>query len=653
MKPKLRRLLSVPLSITMLCCMIPTTAMTITAADEQLILVSDENPIVETYAQETVQGSAVLHCFDWSFDEIKANLPDIAAAGYTAIQTSPVQPPKDYDAAWLDAENQWWKLYQPLGFRIAGENESWLGTREELTELCTEAENYNIKVIVDVVANHLANDGSDVKTNRSSQIDAGLNVNEYFHSEAFASNNESRYNCTRGHIGMPDLNTGHTEVQNYVLTFLKDCMDCGVDGFRFDAAKHIEVPNDPDNCKSNFWPVVINGIKAYAVEKNYSEPFIYGEILGSAYTNSVSDYTDYIGLTDNVTGDHILDKTYWKAAKSMIETISKDEKGSNGKAGLAANQSVLWVESHDTYMGDSSNGYFYDTNSSYNHNNTSHVDDSDIIKAWAVVGSRADSTSLFFARPNDSMGAASTDDTWKSSVVTEINKFKNLFNGQKEKLAYSGNTVYNVRGSKGIVLSKLDGGGTVSFAVSGLRDGEYTDHITNSTFTVDGGTLTGTVDGSGVAVIYNDGDIEEPTITADTLYLVPNSDWTKDGARFAIYLFNESGNSWVSMTDNDGDGTYEAAVSSDKWTNVIFCRMNPAYTTNAWNNVWGQTDDLAPDSGMNCYTIQPGTWSGSSNPLKWSAGSWSTLTPACDHRNQLDMGGRLQHGYSYTHLFRM
>ena len=49
----------------------------------------------ETYAQDTVGGSAILHCFDWSYNNIRTALPDIAAAGYTAVQTSPVQRPKD------------------------------------------------------------------------------------------------------------------------------------------------------------------------------------------------------------------------------------------------------------------------------------------------------------------------------------------------------------------------------------------------------------------------------------------------------------------------------------------------------------------------------------------------------------------------------
>ena len=81
-------------------------------------------------AQDTIQGSAILHCFCWSYNTIKQKLPEIAAAGYTAIQTSPVQPPKDYDASYTNTKDNWWKLYQPLDLAITdGTNyNSWLGT---------------------------------------------------------------------------------------------------------------------------------------------------------------------------------------------------------------------------------------------------------------------------------------------------------------------------------------------------------------------------------------------------------------------------------------------------------------------------------------------------------------------------------------------
>lgn len=57
-------------------------------------------------AQGTVEGGAVLHCFDWSYNNIKANLAAIAAAGYTAVQTSPVQSPKDYSSSYTDQSGQ-------------------------------------------------------------------------------------------------------------------------------------------------------------------------------------------------------------------------------------------------------------------------------------------------------------------------------------------------------------------------------------------------------------------------------------------------------------------------------------------------------------------------------------------------------------------
>ena len=80
--------------------------------------------------------------------------PPIAAAGYTTVQTSPVQQPKDYSTSG-DVTGQWWKLYQPISFHIA--EKSWLGTKDDLKSLCDEADKYGIKIICDIVSNHIAN----------------------------------------------------------------------------------------------------------------------------------------------------------------------------------------------------------------------------------------------------------------------------------------------------------------------------------------------------------------------------------------------------------------------------------------------------------------------------------------------------------------
>ena len=417
----------------------------------------------------------------------------------------------------------------------------------------------------------------------------------YYHTNNTRINDNSRYNITQYHMGMPDLNTANTSIQQYTLALLEECIDCGVDGFRFDAAKHIELPNDPSNCKSNFWPTVINGAKDYASNEGLPEPFFYGEILGSPGPNcSISSYTNYMAVTDNQTGDRALDKAYWSAASELADgTYMK---------GASADKSVLWVESHDTYMGNSGSACF---------SNTREITSEELNLAWAIVGARADSTGLFFARPNTTMGAASSDTNWKSKTVAEINKFKNHFDGTSEYLASSGSTAYIERGTKGVVISKLDGiAGSVILTAHQMASGSYTDQITGNTFTVSNGKITGDVGATGVAVVYNANEDTLSYITEPTLYLKPGSSWTQGNERYAIYVFNSAtgAKTWADMTFV-GSGYYSATVPAGNWTNVIFCRMDGSTTSNSWENKLDQTGDLFPGTGKNCYSVTDESWS--------------------------------------------
>ena len=105
--------------------------------------------------------------------------------------------------------------------------------------------------------------------------------------------------------------------------------------------------------------------------------------------------------------------------------------------------------------------------------------------------------------------------------------------------------------------------------------------------------------------------------TDGTIYLKPNANWKEAGARFAAYFFEGDTNTWMSMTDADGDGVYECGVPSG-YSNVIFTRMNPASSDNNWDNKWNQTADLKiPTDGTNCYTVKDGTWDN-------GGGTWST-----------------------------
>ena len=600
-----------------LCVLLTLTiaASCVAIGSMQSSAVTDESAVAESQsglAQETVQGSAILHCFCWSYNTIKQKLPEIAAAGYTAIQTSPVQPPKDYDASYTNTKDNWWKLYQPLDLAITdGTNyNSWLGTKAQFTQMCAAADNYGIKVIVDIVSNHLANNG----TNDGSYNSLHSNVNSVFKNQQYfyvdsngnsfgKTSSSSRYQMTHGHLGMPELNTSRQDVQQKVLDLMKECVDCGADGFRFDTAKHIELPTDDEQTRSDFWPTIINGINEYK-----DGLYIYGEILGDAYSKAINkNYVQYMDLTD--------DYTCYMARDAVRNRDANKLHASNYQKGIAADQAVLWAESHDTYMNDNGNS------------KDDTVDT--IVKTWAMVNSRASATSLFFVRPGErngnewtgTMGEAGTD-TWQSKPVVESNKFKNLFADKSEYLSYNSsyNAAYNERGTKGMVIVKTNGGGNVSLTVHKMADGTYRDHVTNTDFTVSNGTITGTVDSSGVAVIYNEGDTDDPHIIADKLYMKPEFQyWNLGNERYAMYLFNYKSNIWVDMSDPDGDGIYEGAVPSGKWTGVIFCRMNGATTVNNWDNKWNQTIDLLPTGTDNLFTV---TEKDTTDTDKYN-GSWS------------------------------
>ena len=87
---------------------------------------------IDTLPSKTEDGN-IFHAFCWTYNEIKANLETLANSGFKSVQTSPVQQPKSNGASW-------WAFYQPLSFSIS--DNSPLGTKQELKELCDEAEKY-------------------------------------------------------------------------------------------------------------------------------------------------------------------------------------------------------------------------------------------------------------------------------------------------------------------------------------------------------------------------------------------------------------------------------------------------------------------------------------------------------------------------------
>lgn len=561
---------------------------------------SAQTASADSTLRDKVGDGVMLHAFNWSYNTIKENLPAIAAAGYTTVQTSPVQQPKDYSTSG-DVTGQWWKLYQPISFHIA--EQSWLGTKDDLKSLCDEADKYGIKIICDIVSNHIANADETRPDSVSNQVkkyepEFYKKRRTYTRTYKGDANDSSVQAVVQGHVSKcPDLVTNDTAVQTYIINLLKECIDCGVDGFRFDAAKHIETEDDGEYA-SDYWKNITTSASSYYTQKTGDDLYIYGEILNNCGADrSYSSYTKYINVTDNRTGDAVL----YNVTRGKASTATN----AKYKSGVAASNAVLWAESHDTYEGNSGSSGF---------SNTAGISDENVVKAWAIVASRKDSTALFFARPGTAlMGGVSTDTTYKSTAVSEINKFHNLFVGQSEKLGSSGDIAYVARGTSGIVLSNCKGtNASVSISGTGLADGKYTDTVSGAEFTVANGVLTGSIGKTGVAVIYNG------TTTPKAINSVESGSFRGDTMTLTLSLENATSGTYCldDSTPVKFTGTTSIRIGSDyKPGETINLTVTATDGVKTSSMAYKYTKSTAQESGVYVF-FNPATQKGWSAPYQ-------------------------------------
>ncbi len=117
-----------------------------------------------------------------------------------------------------------------------------------------------------------------------------------------------------------------------------------------------------------------------------------------------------------------------------------------------------------------------------------------------------------------------------------------------------------------------------------------------------GGTFTFTLDYSSNA----DEPILAVTYPRKTIYLVPNSDWLSNSAKFAYYYYGASGGTgWTDFIDANACGM-SAEIPQWNGLNVIAVRFNPSDATPGWNgdgHVWNQTSDVTVTADKDLITI--------------------------------------------------
>ena len=415
--------------------------------------------------KDNIQDGVILHCFDWTLEDIQAEIPNIAKAGFTAVQTSPVHERAGKGSVWYD-------VYRPYDFKIG----NGLGSEADLKALCAEAHKYGVKVIVDVVANH-----TDYPNVAERLLDLSL-----YHQLGHGIDWHNRNDVTHGEIGMKDLDTNNPTVQAIIKQYIQDLKACGVDGVRWDAIKHIGLPSEGDSFMKN----VVD-----------QEMYNYGEILDNTGGNDnvlFPEYQTYMSITDNGYGNGFANSF---AGGSINESV-----GNFNQRNAKTEKLVYWGESHDTYANDGGESK----------NKSQNVID----RAYAVVAGNNGATALYFSRPaqtakNDIKFGDKGSVHFKDAEVAQVNHMHNVCAGEPNYYVKGNGVCAQVRKSGAIIV--LGNGSDRDVTVANgagdgkwLKSGTYKDMVGGGAFTVNASTISGHVGESGIAVIYNAGSIVLP-----------------------------------------------------------------------------------------------------------------------------------------------
>ena len=495
--------------------------------------------------KDNIQDGVILHCFDWTLADIQEEIPNIAKAGFTAVQTSPVHERAGKGSVWYD-------VYRPYDFKIG----NGLGTEADLKALCAKAHEYGVKVIVDVVANH-----TDYGNVADRLKDEGL-----YHQPFDVGNWHDRHQVTFGKIGMWDLDTNNPTVQAIIKQYIQDLKACGVDGIRWDAIKHIGLPSEGDSFMQN----VVD-----------QEMYNYGEILDSTGGDDnvlFPEYQTYMSITDNGYGNGF--------ANSFAGGSINGSVGNFNQRNARTEKLVYWGESHDTYANDGGESK----------NKSQNVID----RAYAVVAGNNGATALYFSRPaqkakNDIKFGDKGSVHFKDAEVAQVNYMHNVCAGEPNYYVKGNGVCAQVRKSGAIIV--LGNGSDRDVTVANgagdgkwLMSGTYKDMVGGGVFTVNASTISGHVGESGIAVIYNAGPI---VLTPEVVFNPADGTAFSDESLTVTATPLNAVSAWIQVNDG-AKQTFTAAKQFTVGADVAYGK-NVTIT-------WGATDkDGKTETGSVTY----------------------------------------------------
>lgn len=542
--------------------------------------------------KDNIQDGVILHCFDWTLADIQEEIPNIAKAGFTAVQTSPVHERAGKGSVWYD-------VYRPYDFKIG----NGLGSEADLKALCAEAHKYGVKVIVDVVANH-----TDYSNVAARLLDESL-----YHEPFDVGDWHNRYKVTHGKIGMWDLDTNNPTVQAIIKQYIQDLKACGVDGVRWDAIKHIGLPSEGDSFMQN----VVD-----------QEMYNYGEILDSTGGDDnvlFPEYQTYMSITDNGYGNGFANSF---AGGSINESV-----GNFNQRNAKTEKLVYWGESHDTYANDGGESK----------NKSQNVID----RAYAVVAGNNGATALYFSRPfQKDKGAIKFGDKgsvhFKDAEVAQVNHMHNVCAGEPNYYVKGNGVCAQVRKSGAIIV--LGNGSDRDVTVANgagdgkwLKSGTYKDMVGGGAFTVNASTISGHVGESGIAVIYNAGPI---VLTPEVIFNPADGTAFSDETLTVTATPLNATSAWIQVNGGEKQNftaakqfTVGADVAYGQNVTITWGAIDKDGKTETGSVTYKKVKAYVPELGkadeISCFLETTNAaaavyvWNGKVNPVIKYAGEWN------------------------------
>jgi len=457
-------------------------------------------------------GDVVVHLFDWRWTDIATECETVLGpAGVHAVQVS---PPQEHS---ITPNHDWSERYQPVSYSIA---RSRSGTGAEFTDMVNRCRTAGVGIIVDAVINHMTNFPSPgVGSNGTAYTKyeyPGLYTQADFHTPCALNNYQSAANVQDCELlSLPDLNTGKASVRQTIAGYLIMLARLGVEGFRIDAAKHIQ------QVELDSILILVNTTLA---GEGKPIPYVYLEVVGNGQGEALGPH-DFFGEGYSSGGAADITEFTFTGVGDKFRGIGGQylaQLNPNGPPGsqfspaawnmMASDKAVTFLQNHDTQ---------HQCGLSYRDGYTFRL-----ANVWMLAqefGYPSILSSYAFSCPSEnSMGPVSDGSGWTLPVTCAASLEAAIASGQwvcehrdpyiRNMVGFrhvvagtatghwwdnGANAIAFTRGDRGFVAINREAATVTATVTTGMAPGTYCDRLTGG---IVGGACTGTtvvVDASG------------------------------------------------------------------------------------------------------------------------------------------------------------